>query len=681
MIAKEAEKRIQELSKKLRYYNHQYYQNSISEISDYEFDKMLEELISLEEEHPQFQQPDSPSQRVGGTITKEFPTVKHEYRMLSLGNTYNEEELQEFDERIRKTIGDDFEYVCELKFDGVAISLVYENGQLVRGVTRGDGVQGDDVTNNVKTIRTMPLRLQGDGYPAKFEVRGEVFMSKEQFERINLEISEENKEREKAGKKPINLLANPRNSASGTLKMQDSSVVAHRKLDCYSYDVLGENLGLDNHYNALKQIEAWGFNVSSTYRKCTNLDEVMAFINEWEANRDSLPLEIDGIVIKVNDFAQRKVLGFTSKNPRWAIAYKYKAESAKTILESVTYQVGRTGAVTPVANLTAVHLAGTTVKRASLHNANEIERLDLHVGDQVFVEKGGEIIPKITSVNKQYREGKSLEPIIFPETCPVCETTLVREEGEAVHFCPNVAGCAPQIKGRIDHFIHRKALDVDSLGSETISQLVDMGLVKDPSDLYQLQKEQLLEMERFGEKSADNLIEGLTKSKEISFERVLFGMGIRFVGATVAQRLVEAFKNMDALSKASIEQLVEVPEIGDRIAQSVYAYFQDESNLQFVNRLKDAGLQLAISESELVLDSNVFEGKTFVVSGVFTNFSRDEIKATIKANGGKVVSSISGKLNYLVAGEKMGPAKLQKAEKLQIPIVSEEEFLGMIQQV
>ena len=680
MTAKEAEKRIKELSEKLRYYNYQYYQNSISEVSDYEFDKLLEELITLEEEFPQFLKEDSPSQRVGGSITKDFPTVKHEYRMLSLGNTYNNEDLEDFDGRIRKTIGDDFEYVCELKFDGVAISLVYENGQLKRGVTRGDGVQGDDVTNNVKTIRTLPLRAIGEQLPEKFEVRGEVFMSKEQFERINQEIATENEQREKDGKKPLNLLANPRNSASGTLKMQDSSVVAQRKLDCYCYDVLGENLTFENHFTAIQQIEKWGFNVSQTYRKCKDLKEVMAFIEEWENKRDTLPLEIDGIVIKVNDFAQRKVLGFTSKTPRWAIAYKYKAESAKTILEDISYQVGRTGAVTPVANLKPVHLAGTTVKRASLHNANEIARLGLCIGDQVYVEKGGEIIPKITGVNEAFRTGKSLEPVLFPETCPVCETELIREEGEAVHFCPNTTGCDPQIKGRIEHFIQRKALDVDSLGAETISQLVDKGWVKDPSDLYNLQKDQLMEMERFGEKSADNLLDGLAKSKNISFERVLFGMGIRFVGATVALKLAEAFKNIDALSKASIEELVEVPEIGQRIAESVINYFQDQTNLAFVDKLKTAGLKLEIEESEQVIASNIFEDKTFVVSGVFSNFSRDEIKATIKANGGKVVSSISGKLSYLVAGEKMGPAKLQKAEKLEVPIISEEEFIGMLPQ-
>ncbi|MGB0523522.1 MAG: NAD-dependent DNA ligase LigA [Flammeovirgaceae bacterium] len=678
MTAKEAEKRIQILSEKLHYYNHQYYQNSISEISDFEFDQLLEELIRLEQNFPQYQKDDSPSQRVGGTITKDFPTVKHEYPMLSLGNTYNQEDLEEFDGRIRKAIGDDFEYVCELKFDGVAISLVYENGQLKRGVTRGDGVQGDEVTNNVKTIRTLPLKLQGEGFPEKFEVRGEVFMPNEQFERINAEIAQENIEREKAGKKPQNLLANPRNSASGTLKMQDSAVVAHRKLDCYSYDVLGENLGLENHYDAIKQIEAWGFNVSPTYRKCADIAAVMDFIAEWETKRDSLPLEIDGIVIKVNDFAQRRLLGFTSKSPRWAIAYKYKAESAKTILESVQYQVGRTGAVTPVANLKPVHLAGTTVKRASLHNANEIARLGLHIGDRVFVEKGGEIIPKITGVDLKFRAGKDFAPIIFPEQCPVCSTTLVREEGEAVFFCPNTAGCDPQIKGRIEHFIQRKALDVDSLGAETIAQLVDAGLVKNPSDLYRLQKEQLLELERFGEKSADKLLEGLEKSKEVPFERVLFGIGIRFVGATVAVRLAEAFKNIDQLRAASLEQLVEVPEIGERIATSVAAYFDDEVNLQFIERLKATGLQLAMHETTLEQASNVFEGKTFVVSGVFSNFSRDELKATIKANGGKVVSSISGKLNYLVAGEKMGPAKLKKAEKLEVPILSEEEFMAML---
>ncbi|MFT5617588.1 MAG: DNA ligase (NAD+) [Arenicella sp.] len=677
MATSKIQQEIEELSTKLKHYNTQYYQKSVSEVSDYEFDILLKQLQKLEEENPAFKKTDSPTQRVGGTITKDFETVRHEYPMLSLGNTYSVEDLEEFDQRIQKTIGEEYEYVSELKFDGVAISLTYENGLLVRGVTRGDGVQGDDVTANVRTIRSIPLRVVGDNLPEKFEVRGEVFMPRVEFDRLNNEIAQENEQRVKDGKKPNNLLANPRNSASGTLKMQDSAIVAHRKLDCYCYDVLGENLDFKTHSEAIAQIDKWGFNVSPTYQKCETIQEVTTFINKWENQRTELPLDIDGIVLKINRFEQRKILGFTSKSPRWAISYKYKAESAKTELENVIYQVGRTGAVTPVAELAPVQLAGTTVKRASLHNANEILRLDLHKNDLVFVEKGGEIIPKITGVDLASRK-ETAELIEFPTTCPECETELIRAEDKAVFYCPNQQGCPPQVKGRIEHFIHRKSLYVDSLGAETISQLFSLGLVKDPSDLYSLTKEQLTQMERFGEKSADNLLEGLEESKKVPFQRVLFGLGIRFVGSTVAKKLTEAFKNIESLSKATFEQLIEVPEIGDRIAQSVIDYFADEQNLTFVEKLKQAGLQFEIDETQNQQTSNLLEGKTFVVSGVFTQFSRDALKKTITENGGKVVSSISAKLSYLVAGEKMGPAKLKKAEKLEVPIISEEEFLGMI---
>ncbi len=668
---------IEELSAKLKHYNNQYYQNSVSEVSDYEFDTLLKQLQKLEAENPQFKKTDSPTQRVGGTITKDFETVRHEFPMLSLGNTYSVEDLEDFDERIQKTIGEEYEYVCELKFDGVAISLTYEDGLLVRGVTRGDGVQGDDVTANVRTIRSIPLRVVGENLPEKFEVRGEIFMPRVEFDRLNNEIAQENEERLKDGKKPNNLLANPRNSASGTLKMQDSAGVALRKLDCYCYDVLGENLSFQTHSEAIAQIDKWNFNVSPTYKKCDNIQEVVKFIDKWESQRAELPLDIDGIVLKINDFSQRKVLGFTSKSPRWAISYKYKAESAKTELENVIYQVGRTGAVTPVAELSPVQLAGTTVKRASLHNANEILRLDLHKNDLVFVEKGGEIIPKITGVDLASRK-ETAEAIEFPTHCPECETELIRAEGEAVFYCPNLQACPPQVKGRIEHFIQRKALYVDSLGAETIAQLFSLGLINDPSDLYNLTKEQLVQMERFGEKSADNLLEGLESSKKVPFQRVLFGLGVRYVGSTVARKLAEAFKNIDSLSKATFEQLIEVPEIGDRIAQSVIDYFADEQNLAFVENLKQAGLQFQIDETQNQQTSNVLEGKTFVVSGVFTQFSRDDLKKNITENGGKVVSSISAKLSYLLAGDKMGPAKLQKAEKLEIQIISEEDFLEMI---
>lgn len=678
MTTETAKQRINALSEQLRHYNYQYYQNDTSEISDYEFDQLMKELADLEAQYPELKQPDSPTQRVGGGITKEFETVAHEYPMLSLGNTYSDEELSEFDERVRKTIGDDFSYVCEMKFDGVAISLVYENGSLIRGVTRGDGKQGDDVTLNVKTIRSIPLKATGDKLPQKFEVRGEVFLPKAQFERINKEIAEANIAREEAGKKAQNLLANPRNAASGTLKMQDSGVVAQRQLDCYCYDLLGEDIPAQSHSEALECLSQWHFNVSDTYRKCANIEEVIAFVKSWEAKRNSLPVEIDGIVIKVDNYQQRQVLGFTAKSPRWAISYKYKAEAAKTILEEVTYQVGRTGAVTPVANLQPVKLAGTTVKRASLYNADEIARLELHIGDWVYVEKGGEIIPKVTSVDLTKRT-EDMTPVVFPHNCPECETELVRTEGEAAHYCLNPL-CPPQVKGRIEHFINRKAMDVDSLGGETVAQLYEQGWVQSPADLYSLTKEQLMTLERFGEKSADNLLQGLEATKNVPFARVLFGLGIRYVGATVAAKLAAYFKNIEALSQASLEALVEVPEIGERIAQSVVDFFADERNQVEVARLNSAGLQMAEAEKEAqALVSQALEGMTFVVSGVFSQFSREGIKEAIAQHGGKVVSSISAKLNYLVAGEKMGPAKLKKAEKLEVKIISEEELIGMME--
>ncbi len=667
MTREEAKLRIEELTEKINYYNDLYYQQSTSAISDFEFDKLLEELIKLEDLHPELKKEDSPSQRVGGTITKEFKTVYHVYPMLSLGNTYSEEELIEFDNRVKKTIGTNFEYIAELKFDGVAMSITYENGILKQATTRGDGIRGDDVTANVKTIRSIPLKIKGNEIPPLFEVRGEVFLPLESFNKIN-------KEREDIGEA---LLANPRNAASGTIKMQDSTVVAQRKLDCFVYGLLGENLDIKSHHDALVRIKEWGFNVSDSYSRCKDIQEVMNYINKWEKERFKLPLGTDGIVIKVNDYKQQEILGYTAKSPRWAIAYKYKADTASTLLESIEYQVGRTGAVTPVANLLPVQLAGTKVKRASVHNANEIKRLDLRIGDTVFVEKGGEIIPKITGVNLGLRPENSI-PIEYISNCPECGTPLIRKEGEAVHYCPNEKGCPPQIKGKLEHFIQRKALNIEGIGSETVDQLYAKGLVKDPADLYDLTFEKLCSLERFGEKSANNILKGLETSKNVPFKNVLFGIGIRYVGNTVAEKLADHFNNIDAMAKASFEELREVPEIGDKIAQGVVEYFAQEEHRVFIERLKKAGLQMEAQKKVIEFESNIFEGKTFVISGVFQNFSRDSIKEKVEKNGGKVVSSISAKLNFLIAGENMGPSKLEKAQKLGIQMISEDEFIKML---
>ncbi|OJJ15750.1 DNA ligase (NAD(+)) LigA [marine bacterium AO1-C] len=672
MTNQEAQERIEKLSKDLRHYNYMYYQKHTSVVSDYEFDKLLEELIALEEKFPQFKKDDSPSQRVGGTITKDFPTVKHRYRMLSLGNTYSKDELLDFDKRLKKLLGDDkeIEYICEMKFDGVSISLTYENGKLVTAATRGDGVQGDDVTANAKTIKTIPLTVQGDDFPADFEVRGEVFMPNKVFEDLNVQRAKEGKD----------TYANPRNTASGTMKLQDSAEVAKRKLDAYLYFLLGNNLPFKTHEESIKAIERWGFNVSPTYKKCTGIDEVMEYVNYWENERKNLPLETDGAVIKVNDIDLQEQLGFTSKSPRWAIAYKYKAEAASTRLNSITYQVGRTGSVTPVAELEPVLLAGTTVKRASLHNADEIEtRLQLHEGDTVFVEKGGEIIPKVTSVDLTKRMVNA-RAIRFIDCCPECNTPLIRKDGEANHYCPNEKGCPPQIKGRIEHFIQRNAMDIDSMGGETISQLYEKGLVKNVADLYDLTLKQLLTLDRFGEKSARNLIEGLKQSKSIAFARVLYGLGIRFVGKTVAQKLATHFKTMDAIQQASQEELVAVEDIGGRIAESLIEHFKDQDNLDIIQRLQAHGLQFEDNTPAVQKDSDKLDNKTFVVSGTFKHFSRDEMKQKIEANGGKVVSSISKKLDYLIAGDKMGPSKLDKAKKLNVTMISEDDFLQMIGQ-
>ncbi len=684
--------RIKLLTDELNYHSHLYYQENRTEISDYEFDMKLEELEKLEKEYPQWKLPDSPTHRVGGTITKEFPTVFHKYPMLSLGNTYSKEELVAFDERVEKGLGTkDYEYICELKFDGLAISLQYENGVLSRAVTRGDGTKGDDITPNAKTIKSIPLRVKGKNIPDSFEVRGEVFFPIEEFNRVNDEIRQENEIRIKDGKKPLTILANPRNSASGTMKMQDSSIVAARKLDCYLYSLMTENIGTETHEQSLNVLEELQFNVSATYRKCKSMEEVFRYIDEWENNRFNLPLETDGIVIKVNSIQQQEELGFTAKSPKWAIAFKYKAESAVTRLSSITYQVGRTGAITPVANLEPVLLAGTTVKRASLHNANEIERLDLHDHDYVHVEKGGEIIPKVTKVELSKRDEQS-KKVQYITQCPECGTDLIRYEGEAVHYCPNETSCPPQVLGRIEHFISRNAMDIDTLGPRTIRGLHDAGLINDMSDLYKLQFDDVnnlkftiedpdtgdVKARSIKEKSAQNIIDSIENSKNIPFQSVLFALGIRYVGKTVAEKLTEHFQSIDNLRKASIEELLEVREIGERIAESVVSFFKRGSNNEMVDRLIEAGLQLEIKESNTEERTDVLSGNTFVVSGVFQSFGRDELKKIIKQNGGNVSSSLSGNTNYLIAGEKMGPAKKEKALKLGIEIISESDFLSMI---
>jgi DNA ligase (NAD+) len=659
---------INQLIDKLNNLNFQYYQNSVSEVSDFEFDKTLEQLRDLENLYPQFARKDSPTHRVGGTISKEFESVTHKYPMLSLGNTYNEKDLADFDDRVRKGLGEsDYEYICELKFDGVALSMWYENGVLTRGVTRGDGVRGDDITNNVKTIRTVPLNIGAKNMPNQFEVRGEGFMPLTTFEALN-------KEREDIGEQ---LLANPRNAASGTFKMQDSGVVSKRKMDCYIYQFLSDEDIFTTHEESLIRMKEMGFNVSPTWEKCKNIEEVLAFINQWDKKRHTLPLNTDGIVIKLNSFAQRELLGFTSKSPRWAISYKYQSESVSTLLESITYQVGRTGNITPVANLKPVLLAGTTVKRASVHNANEIERLDLYIGDYVFVEKGGEIIPKITSVDLEKRKG-NLVKVQFPTHCPECGSVLVRKEGEANHYCMNEKGCPPQIKGKIEHFIQRKALNIENLGTETIDMFYQKGLVKTPADLYDLAYENLLGLDGFKEKSIQNILSGVEKSKQIPFKQVLFGIGIRFVGATVAEKLASYFNNIDALAKANQEELLQVPEIGERIAQSVAEYFQNPENQEFIARLKASGLNFTHDAVEIVSEGEGLAGKTFVISGTFQNFERDDLKIKIEANGGKVLSGVSGKLNYLIAGSEAGPSKLEKANKLGVSIISEDDFLAML---
>ncbi|MBJ6118025.1 NAD-dependent DNA ligase LigA [Pontibacter sp. BT310] len=659
---------VKQLTERINYLNYQYYQNSISEVPDFEFDMMLKRLQELEDQHPELRQPTSPTQRVGGTITKNFKTVFHRYPMLSLSNTYSEEDLREFDNRVQKAIGHEVEYVCEQKFDGVAISLTYENGILVQGATRGDGTRGDDITNNVRTIRDIPLQAHGQGFPELFEVRGEVFLPLQVFEQLN-------QDREENGEQ---LLANPRNAASGTLKQQDSGIVASRKLGCFSYSFHSSRLPFDSHSESLEAIQKWGFKVSDTWRKCSSIDKVLEYINEWEEKRHELPIATDGVVVKVNSYALQEELGFTAKSPRWAIAYKYPAMSAATKLQGIQYQVGRTGAVTPVALLEPVLLAGTVVKRASVHNANEILRLDLRLGDIVFVEKGGEIIPKITGVDLTKRTAENT-PIVYPTECPACHTPLVRVEGEAQFYCPNEKGCEPQILAKLEHFISRKAMNVDELGPRTLEQLYKAGFVRNVADLYDIQFEQLVNLERMGEKSANNILNSLAKSKETPFERVLFALGIRFVGSTVAKKLAEHFTDLAALRGATYEELIAVNEIGGRIANSIIEYFAEPDHIVLLERLQVAGLKFKSDSIKPEMQSDKLEGKTFVISGVFETISRDELQQLIISHGGKVVSSISAKLTYLVAGDKMGPAKLEKATKLGITILSEDQFLGMIQ--
>lgn len=668
MNAQEAQQRIDQLTTELNHHNHLYYVESNPVISDYEFDQLLRELQDLEAQFPDLVSPLSPTKRVGGDITKKFETVVHRFPMLSLSNTYSEEEIIDWEQRLKKAVSEPIEYVCELKYDGVAIGIRYQNGQFDRAVTRGDGTQGEDISANVKTIRTIPLVLKGN-YPEDFEIRGEIFFPRANFEAMN-------RQREEAGE-PV--FANPRNSASGTLKSQDSKVVAERGLDCYLYGVYGDDLPFESHLESVNNARDWGFKAplekDRYIAKTDSIEGIMEFIHYWDKARYDLPFDIDGVVIKVNNYLQQQDLGFTAKSPRWAIAYKFKAEQVETTLESVTYQVGRTGAITPVANLTPVLLGGTIVKRASVHNADQIEKLDLHNGDKVYVEKGGEIIPKIVGVNTSKR-ATDAQPIRFIDHCPECGTELIRREGEAQHYCPNEQGCAPQVKGKMEHFIGRKAMNIDGLGAETIDLLYQQNLAKNVADLYDLTFDQVVNLERMADKSANNLLLGIQASKQVPFERVLFALGIRFVGETVAKKLAAAFRNIDAIAMASFEELIAVDEIGEKIAIAVQQYFLDGENLRIIDRLKAAGLQFEMEEVQL--DSNALEGKTFVVSGVFNRFSRDEIKALIEKNGGKNVGSISAKTSYVLAGENMGPAKLEKASSLGITIISEEDFVQMI---
>ena len=659
---------IIQLRQELEQHNYRYYVLSDPVISDREFDEMMHQLQTLEEAHPEMADPLSPTQRVGSDLSKEFEQVVHTYPMLSLGNTYSESDVRDFYERTERALhGEPFEIVAELKYDGTSISLTYEQGRLLRAVTRGDGTRGDDVTANVKTIRSVPLCLQGNDYPALFEIRGEILLPWAEFDRLNKEREEQEEP----------LFANPRNAASGTLKQQNPAVVAARRLDAYFYYVLGEQLPAETHYDNLEAARRWGFKIPDVIRRCRSMAEVLDYIAYWDVERKNLPVATDGIVLKVNSLRQQKYLGFTAKSPRWAIAYKFQAERAETRLNSVSFQVGRTGAITPVANLEPVLLAGTVVKRASLHNADIIEGLDLHLGDQVYVEKGGEIIPKIVGVNRDARSILIGDKIRFIRTCPECGTPLVRAEGEAGHYCPNDIGCPPQIKGRIEHFVTRRAMNIN-IGPETIEDLYNAGLVKDAADLYTLKVPDLVRLERWAIKSAHNLLDSLAISKQVPFERVLYALGIRYVGETVAKRLANSFHSIEALRAASFEQLIAVDEIGDRIANSVRRYFADERNCHLVERLQEVGLQMNISEVQLSNRSKKLKGKTIVISGTFLHHSRDEYKNLIEQHGGKNSGSVSGKTSFILAGDNMGPAKLEKAAKLGIQVMQEEEFLKLI---
>lgn len=659
--------KIKALREALEQHNYNYYVLSAPTISDREFDEMMKELQVLEEAHPEYADPHSPTQRVGSDLSKEFEQVVHKYPMLSLGNTYSEDEVKDFYERIARDLNEPFEIVAELKYDGTSISLTYEDGRLVRAVTRGDGTRGDDVTANVKTIRSVPLKLMGDRYPATFEIRGEILLPWAEFDRLNKEREEQEEP----------LFANPRNAASGTLKQQNPAVVAARKLDAYFYYLLGEELPAETHFDNLEAARSWGFKIPNVIRVCNSLEDIYGYIAYWDVERKNLPVATDGIVLKVNSLRQQRNLGFTAKSPRWAIAYKFQAERAVTRLNSVSFQVGRTGAVTPVANLEPVLLAGTTVKRASLHNADIIEGLDLHLGDKVFVEKGGEIIPKIVGVDVEARGLLVGDKVRFIRSCPECGTPLMRPEGEAAHYCPNEAGCPPQIKGKIEHFVTRRAMNIN-MGPETVEDLYEAGYIKDTADLYTLEIADLLRLERWADKSARNLMASLEESKQVPFERVLYGLGIRFVGETVAKRLVSAFHSMEQLEQASFEDLTAVDEIGERIARSIIAYFADERNRTLVNRLKEYGLQMSVPEEKLANRSKKLKGLSIVISGTFAKHSRDEYKAMIEQHGGKNSGSVSGKTDYILAGDNMGPAKLEKAAKLGVKIINEDEFLNMI---
>ena len=659
--------KIEELRAELHRHNYNYYVLNAPEISDKEFDDKMRELQDLEQAHPEYKDENSPTMRVGSDINKNFTQVAHKYPMLSLANTYSEAEVTDFYDRVRKALNEDFEICCEMKYDGTSISLTYEDGRLVRAVTRGDGTRGDDVTANVKTIRSVPLKLMGDRYPATFEIRGEILLPWAEFDRLNKEREEQEEP----------LFANPRNAASGTLKQQNPAVVAARKLDAYFYYLLGEELPAETHFDNLEAARSWGFKIPNVIRVCNSLEDIYDYIAYWDVERKNLPVATDGIVLKVNSLRQQRNLGFTAKSPRWAIAYKFQAERAVTRLNSVSFQVGRTGAVTPVANLEPVLLAGTTVKRASLHNADIIEGLDLHLGDKVFVEKGGEIIPKIVGVDVEARGLLVGDKVRFIRSCPECGTPLMRPEGEAAHYCPNEAGCPPQIKGKIEHFVTRRAMNIN-MGPETVEDLYEAGYIKDTADLYTLEIADLLRLERWADKSARNLMASLEESKQVPFERVLYGLGIRFVGETVAKRLVSAFHSMEQLEQASFEDLTAVDEIGERIARSIIAYFADERNRTLVNRLKEYGLQMSVAEEKLANRSEKLKGLSIVISGTFAKHSRDEYKAMIEQHGGKNSGSVSGKTGYILAGDNMGPAKLEKAAKLGVKIINEDEFLNMI---